>query len=49
MESILPSIENIESFREFQESFNTSNKELGLENGTISDDNVLALAQEVWE
>ena len=47
--SMLPSVSNIKSFREFEESCNTSNLELGLDNTPLSDDDVAEVAKEVWE
>ena len=49
VEVILPSIANVKSFKEFQESCITSNPEIGLDNTTISKDNIAAVAKEAWE
>ena len=49
VKAILPSISNIQCFKEFEDSLNTSHLELGLDNTPISDENAAEVANEMWE
>ena len=49
LKSILPSMVNIKSFKDFQSLCNTSNIAPGLDNTPLSKDDVAILAKEIWE